>query len=29
MKKPVLGVKTPGLATQTRMNTGVWFPTLY
>ena len=28
-KKQELGVKTPELETQTRMDTGVWFPILY
>ena len=28
-KKQELGVKTPELVTQTRMNTGVWFPILF
>ena len=28
-KKQELGVKTPELETQTRMNTGVWFPMLF
>ena len=28
-KKQELGVKTPELETQTRMDTGVWFPILF
>ena len=28
-KKQELGVRTPELVTQTRMNTGVWFPILF